>query len=147
MKIPNKPTTSRFTDDQWQAIYQTNSNVLISAGAGSGKTSVLTERVLRILKEGIDIDKLLVLTFTRAASLEMKERIRSLLIRESMKTGDAHIKHQLALIDVAFITTFDSFCLYLVKKNNHLLNVTKTISIGDDALFKMKKIEIIQSIF
>ena len=68
---------ARWTDEQLQAIETEGSNIIVSAGAGSGKTAVLTERVIRKLKKGIDIDSLLILTFTKAAAGEMKERIRA----------------------------------------------------------------------
>ncbi len=145
--IPKKPKESYYTDHQWQAIHQKNSNVLISAGAGSGKTSVLTERVLRILNEGIDINRLLILTFTKAASLEMKERIRKNLEKAIKNAPNPHLERQLELLDVSFITTFDSFCLYLVKKYNHKLGIKKDIQIGDDNLFKQQKKRIIQDLF
>lgn len=147
MLIPNKPANSYFTDEQWQAIHQKNSNVLISAGAGSGKTSVLTERVLRILKEGIDINRLLILTFTKAAALEMKERIRKNLEKAVNSENNPHLIKQLELLEVSFITTFDSFALYLVKKYNHHLGIKKEIQIGDDNLFKQQKMRIINELF
>ena len=66
-----------WTEEQKRAIYESGKNILVSAGAGSGKTAVLTERVVQKLKSGVHIDELLILTFTNAASLEMKERIRN----------------------------------------------------------------------
>ena len=68
-----------FTEEQLLAINKRNSNILVSAGAGSGKTAVLTERIVSLIKEGVDLNKLLVLTFTNAAALEMKERVRQKL--------------------------------------------------------------------
>ena len=66
----------KWTNEQLDAINKSGTNIIVSAGAGSGKTAVLSERVLRILKEGTHIDELLILTFTNAAAKEMKERIR-----------------------------------------------------------------------
>ena len=68
MMIPIKPTDVTWTDEQWQAIYEDNKNIIVSAGAGSGKTAVLTERVIRKLKDGVDVNRLLILTFTKAAA-------------------------------------------------------------------------------
>ena len=71
--------TKKWTNEQLEAIEKSNTNIIVSAGAGSGKTAVLTERIIRKLKNGINIDELLVLTFTKAAAHEMKERISSYL--------------------------------------------------------------------
>ena len=74
--IPIKPSGVTWTDEQWEAIYEDNKNIIVSAGAGSGKTAVLTERVIRKLKDGVHINELLILTFTKAAAAEMADRIR-----------------------------------------------------------------------
>ena len=113
----------KWTDEQKLAINKDNTNIIVSAGAGSGKTAVLTARVLRKLKDGIDIDKLLVLTFTNEAAGEMKNRIRKSIKEEP------DLKEQLDLIDSSYITTFDSFALSIVKKYHYLLNLPKDISI------------------
>ena len=62
-QIPLKPQNERFTDDQWQAIFDQGDNLLVSASAGSGKTTVLVRRVIEKLKMGFDIDELLIVTF------------------------------------------------------------------------------------
>ena len=74
--IPKKPADVTWTDEQWEAIYEDNKNIIVSAGAGSGKTAVLTERVIRKLKDGVNVNELLILTFTKAAAGEMADRIR-----------------------------------------------------------------------
>ena len=74
--IPKKPVDVTWTDEQWSAIYEDGKNIIVSAGAGSGKTAVLTERVLRKLRDGVNINELLILTFTKAAAGEMADRIR-----------------------------------------------------------------------
>ena len=110
MKMPN------WTKEQQEAIYQKGKNIIVSAGAGSGKTAVLTERVITHLKEGVNIDELLILTFTNAAAQEMKDRIRK-KIKENKD-----ILNNLDKIDNAYITTFDAYALSLVKKYSHILN-------------------------
>ena len=130
-----------WTKEQKQAIDTENTNIIVSAGAGSGKTAVLTERVLRKLNEGININELLILTFTRAAAYEMKERIRK-KIKEN-----PNLKEQLNLLDTAYITTFDSFALSVVKKYHYLLGVTPSISIGDSSLINLEKERILDNIF
>ena len=112
----------KFTEEQQQAIDREGENILVSAGAGSGKTAVLTERVLRKIKEGISIKQLLILTFTNKAAMEMKERIRKKLAKE-------HLQDQLDQIDSSYITTFDAFSLAIVKKYSDVLGVSKQVKI------------------
>ena len=97
-----------WTDKQWEAIlHENNENILVSAGAGSGKTAILSERVIRKLKDGVNVNELLILTFTKAASEEMKDRIRNKII-------DNHLDNQLKLLDSSYITTYDSYALSIV---------------------------------
>ena len=114
-----------FTVDQMKAINTEGNNIIVSAGAGSGKTAVLTERVLRKLKEGISINNLLVLTFTNEAAREMKNRTRIKIM------GEPSIHDQLQYIDACYITTFDSYALSLVKKYHYLLGVSNDVTIVD----------------
>lgn len=129
-----------WTEDQKNAIYESGKNIIVSAGAGSGKTAVLTERVLEKVKSGININELLILTFTNAAAKEMKDRIRKELKEQNMK-------EQLNLIDGAFITTFDSFALSLVKKYHYALNISPNISITDSTIITLEKEKILDNIF
>ena len=104
----------KWTNEQLQAINDSGENIIVSAGAGSGKTAVLTQRVITKLKNGININNLLILTFTNAAAAEMKERIRTAIKKDSELTT------QLDYIDSAYITTFDSFSMSVVKKYYYL---------------------------
>ena len=120
----------RYTDEQLEAITTPVYNTMISAGAGSGKTKVLTQRVFNHLANNIDVDRLLVLTFTNAAAAEMKQRVIKLLVEDN--SLDQSVKnHQLNKIDSAYIMTFDAYSLFLVKKYHQLLNVDKDIDIAD----------------
>lgn len=130
-----------FTKEQLEAINIEGNNILISAGAGSGKTAVLTERVKRKLLDGISIDKLLVLTFTNAAASEMKERIRKVIINTK------EIKGELSKLDSSYICTFDSFSLSLVKKYHTRLNISNNVEVSDAILIDIKKREILDEIF
>ena len=129
-----------WTTEQELAINESGKNIIVSAGAGSGKTAVLTERVIRKLLHGEDITRLLILTFTNAAAREMKERIRSAIIKNNLND-------QLLKIDSSFITTFDSFALSIVKKYHYLLNIDSNVEIANDLVLKFKKIEILDEIF
>lgn len=136
-----KPSNSMWTDEQWDAIVSSGNNIIVSAAAGSGKTAVLTERVIYKLKQGTNINDLIVLTFTNMASKEMKERIRN-----SIKK-DASLLKQLEFIDKANITTFDAFSLSIVKKYHYLLNLNKNINIIDDVYLKINKDKILDELF
>ena len=129
-----------YTEEQTEAIYKEGYNIIVSAGAGSGKTAVLSERVIRKLKDGVDIDKLLILTFTNEAAREMKNRIRKKIVKNNLT-------NQLILLESAYITTFDSFALSLVKKYHYLLNVSKDIKVADSGIIKIYKSKIINQIF
>ena len=129
-----------WTKEQNDAIYKSGTNIIVSAGAGSGKTAVLSERVLEKLKSGIHINELLILTFTKAAAAEMKERIR-----KKIKKNE-ELKDELNLIDSSYITTFDSFAMSIVKKYHYLLNVSKNISIIESSVIEIKKKNILDNI-
>ena len=123
-----------WTQEQQNAIDKRNSNILVAASAGSGKTAVLVERIIkRIIEENVDIDKLLIVTFTRAAAKEMKERIEN-KIREKLKedVGNKHLRKQLKNIKNAYITTIDSFFFKVVQNNFYELSgVDPSVSIAE----------------
>ena len=121
----------KWTKEQLEAITSCGTNIIVSAGAGSGKTAVLTERVYQKLQSGINITDLLVLTFTNAAAASMKKKIRKKI------SEDASLKYQEELLDSAYICTFDSFSLSLVKKYHTYLNITNNIEITDDVIIDL----------
>ena len=131
---------ANWTDEQKLAIYEKNKNIIVSAGAGSGKTAVLTERVINHIENGVNVDDLLILTFTNAAAKEMKDRIRT-------KLQKVNNKDQLDRLESSYITTFDSYALSLIKKYNDLLNISDKITIIDDSILTLKKEEILNNIF
>ncbi len=130
----------KWTKEQSEAIYKDNTNIIVSAGAGSGKTAVLSERVITKLKNGIHINELLLLTFTKAAAKEMKERIRNKIIENNLL-------EELDMIDASYITTFDSFALSIVKKYHYLLNVSKNVNVIEEDILKIKRKEMLDEIF
>ena len=130
-----------WTKEQSLAINEEGSNIIVSAGAGSGKTAVLSERVVRKLKGGVHINELLLLTFTKAAAAEMKQRIRKKITKEE------DLFSELDMIDASYITTFDSFALSIVKKYHYLLNISPNVNIIDEAVITIKKEEIMNEIF
>ena len=130
-----------WTKDQLAAIETEGNNIIVSAGAGSGKTAVLTERVYQKLIKGININELLVLTFTNAAANSMKKKIKKRIKK------DPSLKEQLDLIDGSFITTFDSFALSIVKKYHTYLNISSNIGITDNSILSIEKRKILDEIF
>ncbi len=117
--------TKNWTDEQLSAINVKDKNILVSASAGSGKTAVLVERVVeKVLKEKIDIDKIMIVTFTNAAASELKERLYNALSKKLEEDiNNIFLKKQLRNLGKATICTMDSFCLNIVKENFHILNV------------------------
>ena len=130
-----------WTLEQQEAINAEGKNIIVSAGAGSGKTAVLTARVERKLLEGTHINELLILTFTNAAAAEMKERIRKTINKNDK------LKEEKDLIDGAYITTFDAFSLAMLKKYHTRLNITNDINVCDEINLELKKKEILEEIF
>ena len=131
---------NKWTKEQEEAISKSGTNIIVSAGAGSGKTAVLTERTIRKLLNGGSIDRLLILTFTNAAAGEMKDRIRKAIKRSGLK-------EQLDLIDSAYITTFDSFAMTIVKKYHEYLKISPNIQVMDSSIEELKSKEILDTIF
>lgn len=129
-----------WTKEQQEAIDYEGENIIVSAGAGSGKTAVLTARTLRKLQQGVHVDQLLILTFTKAAAFEMMMRIRKSIISNDLKD-------ELDRIDKAYITTFDSYALSIVKRYHHVLNISKNVSIIDSNIIGIEKRKIIDEIF
>lgn len=124
--LPLKPANTRFTDHQWQAIHDDGNNLLVSASAGSGKTTVLVQRVIEKIKQGISIDELLVVTYTNAAAREMKERIQEAIQQainaEPEPTQRQHLVKQLPLLGHADISTLHSFCLKVIRRYYYLID-------------------------
>ncbi len=132
---------TEWTKEQKEAITKDGTNIIVSAGAGSGKTAVLSQRVINKLKNGVNINELLILTFTNAAAYEMKERIR-----DNIKQ-DKSLSKQLSLIDTAYITTFDSFALSILKKYHYMYNINPNVSIIDSNIINIEKEKILDQIF
>ena len=129
-----------LTPEQQLAVDKSNTNIIVSAGAGSGKTTILKERVLRELKQGVNVNDLIILTFTNNAAAEMKERIRKII------SSNPEVSEQALYLDSAYITTFDSFAQSLVKKYNYLLNMGKDFSIADASIINLELEKILDEI-
>jgi len=134
-----------WTEEQKVAINESGKNIIVSAGAGSGKTAVLTARTMRLIEDGVHINEMLILTFTKAAAGEMKDRIRK-KIKDGISSNPS-LKNELELVDQSYITTFDSFALSVVKKYHYLLNISNDIKISDASVIDLAKKKIMDEVF
>ena len=140
----------RFTREQQQVIDSRGKNLLVSAAAGSGKTAVLVERIIRLItdpKAPLDIDHLLVVTFTNAAAAEMRERIGAAIERElSVQPGNVHLMRQQTLLHNAQITTIHSFCLYVIRNYFHRIGLEPDVRVGDEGELKLMRQEVLRAL-
>ena len=141
-----------WTKEQKQAINKNKSNILVAAAAGSGKTAVLVERIInKILNEKIDIDKLLVVTFTNAAASEMRERILNAIYKKIDESENEeeiqNLQKQVVLLNKASICTIDSFCLDVVRNNFFEIDISPNFRIADTAEIELLKQEVLEELF
>ena len=137
----------KFTPEQQRVIELHNSNILVSAAAGSGKTAVLVERIIRMICDGehpADIDRLLIVTFTNAAAAEMRERIAAgITARLETDPGNEHIQKQSALLHNAQITTIDSFSLFLIRNHFNEIGLNPDFRVADEGEIKLLQQEVL----
>ncbi|MGG7211705.1 helicase-exonuclease AddAB subunit AddA [Clostridium baratii] len=142
---------TKWTKEQLKAIDTRRCNLLVAAAAGSGKTAVLVERIIKIVtdeKNPVDIDKLLVVTFTSAAAAEMRERIAAAITKALERNPSSKsLQRQLTLLSRANITTMHSFCLDVIKNNFHTIDLDPAFRIGDETEGTLLKNEILDEMF
>lgn len=142
---------TKWTDEQLLAIETRGKNLLVAAAAGSGKTAVLVERIIKIITDDnnpVDIDKLLVVTFTNAAASEMRERIGDAISKKLEEIPDSKmLQRQLALLNKSNITTIHSFCLDIIKNNFHLIDLDPGFRIGDETECTLIKQDVLIELF
>lgn len=139
-----------WTKEQKDAIYEKDSNILVAAAAGSGKTAVLVERIInKIITDRINIDRLLVVTFTNAAASEMRERVLDAIYKKLEENSeDENLQRQITLLNKASICTIDSFCLEVVRNNFYELdNLSPNFRIADTTEIELLKQEVMEDIF
>ena len=140
----------KWTEKQQQVIDTRNRNLLVSAAAGSGKTAVLVERIIQMISGGehpLDLDQLLVMTFTNAAAAEMRERIAAAIEKKLMEQPEnRHLQVQAALVPHAQITTIDSFCLNLIRNHFNKLDIDPGFRIGDEGELLLLRTDVMEEL-
>lgn len=139
----------KWTNEQLQAIQEKDSNILVAAAAGSGKTAVLVERIIhKIIDEQMDIDKILVVTFTNAAASEMRERILEAIYKKLEENPEnVHLQRQIILLNKASICTIHSFCLDVIHNHFYEIDLPSNFKIADTAEIDLLKQEILDDLF
>lgn len=139
-----------YTPEQQRVIDLRGKNILVSAAAGSGKTAVLTERIVKMIsdeKKPVDIDRLLVVTFTNAAAAEMRERIgAAIAARLEMEPDNGHLQKQATLIHNTQITTIDSFCMFVIRNNFNDIGLDPGFRVADEGELRLLKQDVMQEL-
>ena len=135
------PMSVKWTEEQEKVIQLRNRSLLVSAAAGSGKTAVLVQRIISMVMDEVhplDIDRLLVVTFTNAAAAEMRERVGTAIEAALEKDPyNQHLQRQLTLVHNAQITTIDSFCIRILRDHFHKINLEPGFRIADEGELKL----------
>ena len=145
-----KPDGSTWTDEQWAAIAARGSNVLVAAAAGSGKTAVLVERIIRRVsdeRDPVNIDNMLVVTFTKAAAAEMRQRIGEKLEEAVRDRPSLYVRRQLALLPRASIMTLHSFCMEVLQRYYYFIDLDPSFRIADETEAQLLRQEALDSLF
>ena len=141
----------KWTEEQQKVITLRDRNILVSAAAGSGKTAVLVQRILSKIMDSekpVDIDRLLIMTFTRAAAGEMRERIEKALDQALAADPDnEHLQRQMMLIHTAQITTIDGFCSYVIRNYFHLIGLDPGYRTADEGELKLLQEDVLKELF
>ncbi|MFD0048804.1 UvrD-helicase domain-containing protein [Actinomycetes bacterium NPDC127524] len=149
--IPAMPEHENWTAEQWKAIWAKDQDVLVAAAAGSGKTAVLVNRIIQKVlseEEPMDVDELLVVTFTNASAAEMRHRIGDALEKAIRSNPQSqHLRKQLSLINRASISTLHSFCLEVIRKYYYLTEIDPGFRIADSAEAELLRDEVLEELF
>ena len=137
-----------WTEEQLQAIEEKDKNILVSAAAGSGKTAVLVERMInKILNQGVDIDKILIVTFTSAAAAEMRERILEAIYKKlEEEPENKNLQKQIVLLNKANISTIHSFCLNVIKNNFFEIGISPEFRIAESTEISLLQMEVLDDL-
>lgn len=138
-KAENNVQQDRFTPEQRAAI-NARGKVIVSASAGSGKTTVMIERIIQLVLGGVGVDEILAVTFTKKAAAQMKEKLSKNLIDKINEESTApdqreRLRKQLPKVGGADISTIHSFCARLIRSHFYAAGVDSAFRVigGDDA--------------
>ena len=148
--IPTKPVDAIWTEPQWRAIYETGEDILVGAAAGSGKTAVLIELIIQKIinpTHPIEIDKILVVTFTDAAAREMRNRLSVAIEKELIQNpNSAHLRRQIGLLSSGNISTIHAFCLKVIGEYHYKIDMDPAFRIGDSTEMELLKDEVLEEL-
>ncbi len=138
-----------WTKEQENAIYKKGNNILVAAAAGSGKTAVLVERIInKITNENIDVDKLLVVTFTNAAATEMRERVLDAIYKKLEEDPDnLNLQKQIILLNKSHISTIHAFCLEVIKNNFYKTDISPNFRLANTPEIELLRMEVLEELF
>ena len=138
-----------WTNEQKNAINKKGNNILVSAAAGSGKTAVLVERIVnKIINENIDVDKLLVVTFTNAAATEMRERVLDVIYKKLEEESDNfRLQKQIILLNKSHISTIHAFCLEIIKNNFYKTDISPNFRLANTPEIELLRMEVLEEVF
>ena len=138
-----------WTKEQERAIYQKGDNILVAAAAGSGKTAVLVERIInKIINDHIDVDKLLVVTFTNAAATEMRERVLDNIYKKLEDDPDnLKLQKQIVLLNKSHISTIHAFCLEVIKNHFYKTNISPNFRLANTPEIELLRMEVLEDVF
>ena len=141
---------AKWTEEQELVINLRDRNILVSAAAGSGKTAVLVERIIKIISDKsrpVDIDRLLVVTFTKAAAAEMRNRVGDAIEKMLIENpDDEHLQRQATLLHNAQITTIDSFCQNIIRNYFHVIDLDPSFRVADENELAIMKTDIMEEL-
>lgn len=139
-----------WTPQQSLAIQDRGHNLLVAAAAGSGKTAVLVERIIQLVRrDQVDIDRMLIVTFTQAAAGEMRARISSVLLEAMQENGpdQDYLREQVNLLNRASISTLHAFCMDVVRRYFHIVDISPSFRVGDATETDLLKLEVLEELF
>ena len=123
-----------FTTEQLKAINFSCDDLIVSAAAGSGKTTTLIKRITEKIENGADVSRMLIVTFTKAAANELRTRLtRALSEKLKEDKSNTHLTSQIVRVGSADICTIDSFCIKIVRPNFDKVGIDSAFRIGEES--------------
>lgn len=131
---------NKLTEEQKAVLGVKNKSAIVSAAAGSGKTTILIDKIMDYISKGVSLENILALTFTNLAAGEMKTRLANKLSDEIETTGNIELLNQIDILPQADISTFHSFYEKIVKKYFYSINISPSFEIiSSEVLLTLKE--------